>query len=105
MNIVPVNPLHDKIDKQQEERKAPAEYHYVGSEKKVKGHELFSYNTKTGEIKRADIKREVQIGIDNKLIYSTKVTTEPDCIYVQALNIANARKRIARMGIIHIDKV
>lgn len=99
MNIVPANPLAEKIDKQQEERKAPAEYRYIGSARRVKGHELFSYNTKTGELKRAGLKREVQLTLPGKLpVVRTRATMEPDCICVQALNLANAKKRIRKMG-------
>lgn len=83
--------------KQHEERQIPQEYHYVGSQKKVKGHILFSFNVETGELKQAQLKREVIMGIDKKPIYKTTATQEKDCIYFQALNMKNAKKRLLRM--------
>lgn len=98
MKIVPDIPSLVKPNKQQEERQAPTEYHFVGSEKKARGHILFSYNTKTGEWKQAPLRREVQIGIDGKPVFKTIVTKEPDCVYIQALNLANAKKRLSRIS-------
>lgn len=88
--------LHRENDKQQEERQAPAELKFVGSQKKNKGHILFSYNEKTGEWKQAEIKRNVEIGIDGVPVYKTDVTKEPNCIYIQALNLKNAKKRLKK---------
>lgn len=92
-----VNDLHSQFNnnpKQQEERQAPTEFHYVGSQKKVRGHILFSYNTKTKEIKPAEFKREVEIGMDGLPVYKTIAIQEKDCIYFQALNLKNAMKKI-----------
>lgn len=95
MKIVPDIPHLDKEqNKQQEERKAPTEYHFVGSEKKVRGHIVFSFNKKTGEWKQAQVRREVAVDIDGNPVFKTIVTKEPDCIYVQALNLANAKKKL-----------
>ena len=96
MKIVPDIPLLEKTNKQQEERKAPAEFHFVGAENRVRGHILFSYNTKTGEWKQAPLRREAQVGIDGKPVFKTIVAKEPDCIYIQALNLKNAMKRLSR---------
>lgn len=98
MKIVPDIPSLVKPNKQQEERQAPTEYHFVGSEKKVRGHILFSYNTKTGEWKQAPLRREAQIGIDGKPVFKTIVAKEPDCVYIQALNLANAKKRLSHIS-------
>lgn len=95
MKIVPDIPhLAKEQNKQQEERKAPTEYHFVGSEKKVRGHIVFSFNKKTGEWKQAQVRREVAIDIDGNPVFKTIVAKEPDCIYVQALNLANAKKKL-----------
>lgn len=96
MKIVQDIPSLVKSNKQQEERKAPAEFHFVGAENRVRGHILFSYNTKTGEWKQASLRREARVGIDGKPVFKTIVAKEPDCVYVQALNLANAKKRLAR---------
>lgn len=95
MKIVPEIPsLAKEHNKQQEERQAPTEYHYVGSEKKVRGHIVFSFNQKTGEWKQAEVRRDVEVDIDGKPVFKTIVAKEPDCIYVQALNLANAKKKL-----------
>ena len=82
--------------KRQEERQAPAELKLVGQQKKVKGHILFSYNEKTGEWKQADVKRHVAIGFDGLPVFKTEVTKEPNCIYIQALNLKNAKKNLLK---------
>ena len=98
MKIVPDIPiLQRKSDKQQEERQAPTELKLVGSQKKVKGHILFSYNEKTGEFKQADVKRNIEIGLDGLPVYKTEITKEPNCIYIQALNLENAKKRLKKL--------
>ena len=68
--------------------------------KKNPGHILFSFNRKTGEIKRASITHKVSIGLDMKPITTTKTVIEPDCYYEQALNEKNFRKRLKRIGLI-----
>lgn len=98
MKIVPDIPSLVKPNKQQEERKAPAEFHFVGAENRVRGHILFSYNTKTGEWKQAPLRREAQVGIGGKPVFKTIVAKEPDCVYIQALNLANAKKRLSRIS-------
>lgn len=98
MKIVPDIPLlHRNGDKQQEERQAPTELKLVGSQKKVKGHTLFSYNEKTGEWKQTNVKRNIEIGLDGLPVYKTEVTKEPNCIYIQALNLENAKKRLKKL--------
>lgn len=97
--IVPeITPFADKSNKQQEERQVPNEYHYVGSMRRTKGHILFAYNTKTKEWSRADIKREVAVGIDGKPIFKTSVSVHEDIIYIQALNISNAKKKLLKLS-------
>lgn len=96
MDIVPdIKPFAESQNKQAEERQAPAEFHFIGSVKKTKGHTLFSYNNKTGEWKQAPLRREAQVGLDGKTVYRTIVAREPDCIYIQALNMKNAIKKWA----------
>jgi hypothetical protein len=98
MKIVPDLPRLAQGNKQQEERKAPAEFHLVASVKRVKGHILFSYNTKTGKWKQAPIKREVTLDMDGNPICNTSVAKEKDCVYIQALNLKNAKKKLSISG-------
>lgn len=101
MDIVPIS-IKDNLSKEQIEylQKQQSEYKLVSRIKKNPGHILFSFNRKTGEIKRASITHEVSIGLDMKPITTTKTVIEPDCYYEQALNEKNFRKRLKRIGLI-----
>lgn len=82
------------LQKQQRENKL------IGSKTHVPGHTLFSYNFKTGEIKKADITREVEVDFKtHQPIYKNKVQIEPDCYYDEALNRRNFIKRLKRMAL------
>lgn len=101
MDIVPIS-IKDNLSKEQIEylQKQQTEYKLVNRIKKNPGHILFSFNRKTGEIKRASITHKVSIGLDMKPITTTKTVIEPDCYYEQALNEKNFRKRLKRIGLI-----
>lgn len=101
MDIVPIS-IKDNLSKKQIEylQKQQSEYKLVSRIKKNPGHILFSFNRKTGEIKKASITHKVSIGLDMKPITTTKTVIEPDCYYEQALNEKNFRKRLKRIGLI-----
>ena len=101
MDIVPIS-IKDNLSKEQIEylQKQQSEYKLVSRIKKNPGHILFSFNRKTGEIKRASITHKVSIGLDMKPITTTKTVIEPDCYYEQALNEKKFRKRLKRIGLI-----
>lgn len=101
MDIVPIS-IKDNLSKEQIEylQKQQSEYRLVSRIKKNPGHILFSFNRKTGEIKKASINHKVSIGLDMKPITTTKTVIEPDCYYEQALNEKNFRKRLKRIGLI-----
>lgn len=101
MDIVPIS-IKDNLSKEQIEylQKQQSEYKLVSRIKKNPGRILFSFNRKTGEIKRASITHKVSIGLDMKPITTTKTVIEPDCYYEQALNEKNFRKRLKRIGLI-----
>lgn len=80
----------------QAEAKKKQEFKYIGSQRRIKGLTLFSYNTVTKELKPASIKSDVSIGLDGSVVYSNKAQIEKDCVYFQALNIKNARKKIQK---------
>lgn len=99
MNLTPH--LQDKdVDELRVEQiqKKKNEFHLIGQEKRVKGHTLFCFNVATKKIKVAPIKQDIMMGLDGVVIYKNSVTIEKDCIYVQALNEKNARKRLVKMG-------
>lgn len=101
MDIVPIS-IKDNLSKEQIEylQKQQSEYKLVSRIKKNPGHILFSFNRKTGEIKRVSITHKVSIGLDMKPITTTKTVIEPDCYYEQALNEKNFRRRLKRIGLI-----
>ena len=101
MDIVPIV-TKDDLSKEQIEylQKQQTEYKLIKKVKRNPGHILFSFNVKTGEIKRASITNEVSIGLNGKPIMKTKTVIEPDCYYEQALNEKNFRKRLKRIGLL-----
>lgn len=86
---------HIRMEQMQEKRN---EFHLVGEERRIKGHTLFCFNEVTKEIKVAPMVQECMLGLDGSVIYKNKVTVEKDCIYIQALNEKNARKKLIKMG-------
>lgn len=101
MNLTPH--LQDKdVDELRMEQiqKKKNEFHLIGQEKRIKGHTLFCFNVATKKIKVAPIKQDIMMGLDGVVIYKNSVTIEKDCIYVQALNEKNARKRLVKMGFV-----
>ena len=90
---------HEEATRTEQVVKKQKEYKLVGSQRKVAGHTLFEFNKSTKEIKAADIKRECIIDFGaNKPIYKTKTDMHENCIYIQALNIKNAIKKLKKLG-------
>lgn len=87
--------LYKEIKKQ-----APKEQRFLGSERRNKGHILFEFNLKTGDLNPAQISKEVSVDLEGNPCYKTKVFKHSDCVYVQALNEKNALKRLLRGDII-----
>lgn len=83
------------LDKQKQEFK------FIGRERKVPGHTMFSLNYKTGEIKVADIEHVKDIHFTTRRqVTNDRIVIEPNCIYRQALNKKNFIKRLVREGIL-----
>ena len=99
MDIVPIS-IKDNLSKEQIEylQKQQTEYKLINKIKRNPGHILFSFNRKTGEIKRASIIHKVAVGLNGLPITKTETVIEPDCYYEQALNEKNFRKRLKRLG-------
>ena len=74
------------------------EYHLIGSQRRIKGHTLYAFNTVTKEIKVAPMEKKMFFGFNGNVIYKNELTVEKDCIYLQALNKKNVIKRLIRMG-------
>ena len=93
--------LQDRPANAQEAKaQAPKEQRFLGSEKRVKGHILFEFNTKTGDLSPCQLTREVSVGLDGNPVYLTKAYKRADCVYVQALNEKNALKKLLKGKII-----
>lgn len=101
MNLTPH--LQDKdVDELRMEQiqKKKNEFHLIGQERRIKGHTLFCFNMATKKIKVAPMKQDIVLGLDGVPIYKNSVTIEKDCIYIQALNEKNARKKLVKMGFV-----
>lgn len=99
MNLTPHEQQKDSDDVRIEQVvKKKNEFHLIGSQRKIKGHTLFAFNTVTKEIKVAPMERKIFLGFNGNVTYKNEITVEKACIYLQALNEKNARKRLVRLG-------
>ena len=95
--------IKDNLPKTQIEKLQQRQHElvYIGTERKVPGHTLFSYNLLTGEIKVAPVQMAKDVDFMTKeAIHKPKIVIEPNCVYRQALNKKNFIKRLRREGII-----
>ena len=99
MNLTPhINEKDMDQLRTEQVQKKKNEFHLIGQERRIKGHTLFCFNLVTREIKVAPMNQEIEMGMDGSVIYKNNVTVEKDCVYVQALNEKNARKKLIKMG-------
>jgi len=81
----------------------PVELTYKGSQRKIPGHQLFTWYPSTGEIKVTNTKAESELvpksvtGKTNQVITRHKVNQEAGAVYVQALNKENAAKKVLKI--------
>lgn len=99
MNLIPhINEKDMDQLRTEQVQKKKNEFHLIGQERRVKGHTLFCFNEVTKKIKIAPMNQECVLGMDGSVIYKNNVTVEKDCVYVQALNEKNARKKLIKIG-------
>ena len=99
MNLTPHEQQKDSDDLRIEQVvKKKNEFHLIGSQRKVKGHTLYAFNIVTKELMVASVERKVLLGFDGNVMYENKLTVEKNCIYLQALNEKNAKKKLLKMG-------
>lgn len=94
---------HEQVQKDEVEiiDKKQNEFKFLGQQRKVAGHKMFSINLKTGEIKEAPVEHSDAIDFKTrKPVFRDRIVVEPDCLYRQALNKKNFIKRLFREGII-----
>jgi len=89
-NYVPYidgNKTEINVKKQQE-----IEYLLEGTIKPKKGHFVWEINEGTGDIKKAQYKKDTIVAFSNEYV-KEKLIINPDCIYIPALNIKNAKSK------------
>lgn len=82
------------VEKQQQK-----EIKLIGRQRKIRGLKLWEYNERTNELKEAVYKKQdVQITSltpsSSALHLSNKVQVNEGCIYFQALNLKNAKRKL-----------
>ena len=82
------------VQKRQHEQKKVATW------RRMPGHTVFSFNTKTKELKVAKLVEEVAISFSRTAVSNRRIYVEKDCIYIEALNRKNAEKQLRREGLI-----
>ena len=101
MKIVPEQPNTLKTDY---EIVAPVrqEYKKVGSIVLKPGMTLYAFNFETKELKPVEIDRkETMIGFDGKPVKNARAIYDPKALYIQALNMKNAEKKVMKFLIKH----
>lgn len=73
------------------------EYRLIGSQKRIPGLILFEYDLTTGELRRASMKKEVQLNLDGTMGAKSRVDSKELCLYVQAINEQNAMRKVKQM--------
>jgi hypothetical protein len=84
-----------------EEKQIKKEIKLIGRQRKIRGLILWEYNTKSGDLKPAQFKKQdFQITSltpsPQELKISNKVEVNEGCIYFQALNRSNANKKLLK---------
>jgi hypothetical protein len=73
-------------------KKQEIEYVLRGIIRPQKGHFIWEINEKTGEVKKAEYKRTTAVFFGATLP-PEELIIKPDCVYIPALNIENAKKK------------
>lgn len=93
----------DKVELQQQKKH---EFKFIGRQRTIPGHTMFSFNIETGEIKEASMTIDAAIDAKTyKPVRIRKLQIEKNCVYRQALNRKNFIKRLLREGIVTLRKV
>lgn len=74
------------------QKKKEIEHVLQGTLKPIKGHVVFEVNELTGEIKKAEYKRDTVVAFGGSHP-TEKLVIKPDCVYIPALNVQNAKKK------------
>lgn len=63
-----------------------------GTIKPIKGHFVWEINEETGDIKKAEYRKDTVVAFSTQS-HKEKLVTKPDCVYIPALNAENAKKK------------
>jgi len=85
------------------EQQQKKEIKHIGQQRKVRGHILWEFNERTRILKRAEFKKTTVYitgtGMSPESVTEThKVVVNESCIYFQAMNEKNARKKLIKSG-------
>ena len=92
--IVPDLSIQDMQELVAEQKK---QWGLIGSQKHIPGLILFEYDLTTGTLCQAHFKKEIHLNMDHTTGVNYRVDTKPLCLYVQAINEANAMRKIQQM--------
>lgn len=75
----------------------------IDRQRRIRGHTLWEYNTETKELNQAKFKKQdfqiTSLAVrPDALAISNKVQVNDKCLYFQALNRKNAKKRLVKSG-------
>lgn len=73
------------------------EYRLIGSQRRIPGLILWEYDLTTGELMKASMKKELQLGMDGTVGAKSRVDSKDLCLYIQALNEQNAMRKVKQM--------
>lgn len=76
---------------------AKQEYKFIGNIYIRPGHKLFCFNPTLMEVNEVVYTRHLDVNTKGELIKKAKTNYDPKCIYVSALNIGNAIKKINKL--------
>ncbi len=93
------NKVEISIEKQQKK-----ELRLIASQRKIKGHILFEYNAVTKELCKGEFKKTTYhlkslSSSEHNFTENHRVIVRDNCVYFQALNLENAKKKLRRQGL------
>ena len=92
--IVPELSRQEALELVAQQRK---EYRLIGSQRHIPGLILFEYDTTTGELRQASVRREVEIGLNGAIGAKNRVDSKDLCLYVQAINKEVAMRKVMQL--------
>jgi hypothetical protein len=73
------------------------EYKLIGKMRKIPGLTLYQLDTENNLITEAKISKYISVNLDKTLHTENKVHFNPKFLYVQALNLKNAKKKFVKI--------